>query len=311
MKMGLKDTAAKNFFGRTEILADLLDYALYDGKAVVQAEQLTELCGEHYQIVQDETGKFRTDNRFRDKLFEYDTGKERLSVGLELQSRNDKYMVLRIMTYDARRLRLLFQQGRLSHIVNLVLSFDRSRRPCACNLEEIIQQENSLPKKCFYNYGFISLNIYELAEKTEMFSCKELKTVLNYFRRDQDSKQLMEALAEGRLEGRLSRDAALLCAIFLGLEIDVDNDAEEIDMCKAFRDFKRDCIKAGRKLGRDEGVRIGRDEGVKIGEARGKENTIREIVVRLLRLSYSILDICSITGASEETVREISLATQP
>ena len=300
--MGLKDTAAKNFFGKPEILANLMDYVLYDGKTTVQAEQLTELCGEHYQIVQDETGKFRTDNRFRDKLFEYDMGKEKLSVGLELQSRNDKCMVLRIMTYDARRFRLMLQQEKLSHILNLVLSFDRSRRPCASNLEELIQQKISLPKKCFYNYGFISLNIYELAEKSEMFSCKELKNVLNYFRWDQDSKQLMDALAEGRLDGRLSRDAALLCAVFLGLEINVDNDIEEVDMCKAFRDFKRDCIKEGKKLGIDEGV--------KIGEARGKEKTIQEIIVRLLRLSYSILDICSITGASEETVREISLATQ-
>ena len=72
--MGLKDTAAKNFFGRPDVMANLLDYVLYGGQPTVQTSQLRELSGEHYRIVQDENGRLKTDNRFRDKLFEYDTG---------------------------------------------------------------------------------------------------------------------------------------------------------------------------------------------------------------------------------------------
>ena len=112
----------------------------------------------------------------------------------------------------------------------------------------------------------------------------------------------MKALTEGVLKGRLSRDAALVCAVFLGLKIDIDNDAEEIDMCKAIRDFKRECIKEGIQ----EGKKLGLDEGKKLGE----ERAVRKIIKNLLRRSFSLLDICTITGASEEMVRSIALTTQ-
>ena len=312
--MGLKDTAAKNFFGRPDVMANLLDYVLYGGQPTVQTEQLRELSGEYYRIVQDETGKFKTDNRFRDKLFEYDTGKGKLTVGIELQSKDDKNMVIRIMRYDTRRMEKTISSRQQSRIINIVLSFDRKKRSPVSSLEEIIGKAPPVAQKYSYNYGFISLNIYDLAEKSERFSCKELKEVLNYFKNAQDREHLMKAITEGVLKGRLSRDAALACAVFLGLEIDIDNEAEEINMCKAFRDFKRECIKEGKKIGIDEGKKIGIDEGKKIGIDEGKkigeDNALRQFIRNLLDKSFSFLDICTLTGASKEKVQEILLALQ-
>lgn len=109
----------------------------------------------------------------------------------------------------------------------------------------------------------------------------------------------MKAITEGTLKGRLSRDAALVCAVFLGLEIDIDNEAEEIDMCKAFRDFKRECIMEGKRLGIDEGIAI------------GEEKALRSFIKNLLDKSFGLFDICVLTGASEEMVKEeIALAVQ-
>ena len=293
--MGLKDTAAKNFFGRADIMANLLDFVLYNGQSTVQPSQLRELSGEHYRILQDETGKFKTDNRFRDKLFEYDTGCGKLVVGFELQSKDDNRIVLRVMGYDNKRNNEMLSSGQSSRIINIVLSFDRKKRHPASSLEEMFGPAPPIAEKYCYNYGVISLNIYELAEKSEMFSCKELKEVLHYFKNAQDREQLMKAITEGALKGRLSRDAALVCAVFLGLEIDIDNEAEEIDMCKAFRDFKKECIK----------------EGKEIGIAIGEENALRTFIRNLLDKSFSLLDICMLTGASEKRVQEeIALLTQ-
>ena len=300
--MGLKDTAAKNFFGRPDVMASLLDYVLYGGQPTVQTSQLRELSGEHYRIEQNENGRLKTDNRFRDKLFEYDTGDGKLAVGFEYQSKDDKRMLLRIMGYDNKRNNEMFASGQRSRIINIVLSFVRKKRHPATSLEEMFGKVPPVAEKYCNNYSYIGLNIYDLAEKSEKFSCKELKEVLNYFKNAQDREHLVKAIAEGALKGRLSRDAALVCAVFLGLEIDIDNEAEEIDMCKAFRDFKRECIKEGKKLGIDEGK--------KLGIAIGEENALRSFIRNLLDKSYSLLDICSLTGASEEMVREIALTTQ-
>ena len=299
--MGLKDTAAKNFFGRADIFANLLDYVLYGGQPTVQVEQLKEVSGEYYRIEKDETGKYKTDNRFRDKLYELHTGEEVLSVGFELQSRNDKPMVLRIMRYDHRRHTEMLVTGQYSRIINIVLSFDRKRKTPA-SLVEVFGRAPSVAKEYCYNYGFINLNIYDLAEKYEQFSCNELKEVLHYFKVEEDRGELVKALSEGMFKGCLSRDAALVCAIFLDLEIDIENEAEEIDMCKAFRDFKKECINEGLRKGREEG----REEGIRLGE----ENALRTFIKNLLDKSFSLLDISTLTGASTEKVKEVVVALQ-
>ncbi len=324
--MGLKDAAAKNFFGRPDVLASILDYVLYGGQQTVQKSQLRELNGEHCKINQVEVGKFKTDNRFRDKLFEFDMGSDLLSVGLELQSKNDKSMVLRIMRYDLRRFDAMLSRGQRSRIINIVLCFDRKHRSSDSSLRKMFGEAPRIAEKHTYDYGFIGLNIYDLAEKSDLFSCKELKEILNYFKNDQDRVELVKSITEGMLKGRLSRDAALVCAAFMDLQIDIDNEAEEIDMCKAIRDFKRECIKEGKKLGIDEGKKLGIDEGKKLGIDEGKklgidegkklgiaigeENAVRAFIKTLLSKSFSLLEICSLTGASEEMVREIALTTQ-
>ena len=109
--MGLKDTAAKNFFGRAEVLASILDYILYQCRPTVQAGQLCDLCGEHHRVLQNEDGSFRTNNRYRDKLFEYDNGEEVVTVGFEYQAYDDNKMTFRVMDYDHRRYKELDKAG--------------------------------------------------------------------------------------------------------------------------------------------------------------------------------------------------------
>ena len=80
--------------------------------------------------------------------------------------------------------------------------------------------------------------------------------------------------------------------------MDIDDDVEEIDMCKMFKDFKRKCRREGRQEGRQEGLE------------EGKRIAFREFVARLVSQSRSILEICDLTGESEEAVREAILSIQ-
>ena len=64
--MGIKDAVAKMFFGRREIMADLLNHCLFNDWLIVKEENLTLLEGGSYKVIQDSDGKLRTDNRFSD-----------------------------------------------------------------------------------------------------------------------------------------------------------------------------------------------------------------------------------------------------
>ena len=157
-----------------------------------------------------------------------------------------------------------------------------------------------------------------------------MQEVLYLFKTENEGLQFMEAAINGRLKGRLSRDAAIVCAVFLGLDIRIDDNEEKCDMCKAVRDMKKKWqreskalgIEEGKELGIEEGKELGIKEGKELGikegkalgieegKALGKANAIEEIIIRLLKKGKSILDICDITGATKKTVEDILLELQ-
>ncbi len=316
--MGLKESLAKNFFSRPQVLACILNHVLYKGQQVVQPWQITDRCGEYLKILQNEDGSFRSDNRHRDRLFEYDAGSETLLIALEFQTRNDWKMVMREMEYDGRQYRKLLAAGQFHRIVNIVLSFDRSRIHCPSTLEEMFDNHESVAGRLFFNYGYNGLNIYDMAEKMDEFPCKELQEVLYLFKCEREHRLFMNAFEDGRLKATMSRDAAIVCAVFLDLDVRIDADSEEIDMCKAVRDFRRKCINEGRKLEREEnrllwqeeGRRLGEEEGRRLGEEEGRKSTIRGIVERLINMKKDLPEICDLLGESETTIQEVVLSLQ-
>jgi hypothetical protein len=222
------------------------------------------------------------------------------------------------MDYDSRRYKQLFKQGKMHRIMNIVLNFDKSFKKNPSCLLDMFKTSNSVVDKHFFNYGFTSLNIYEIAENYDKFSCEELQQVLYLFKCDREKRPLMEDLENGTLKGIMSRDAALVCAVFLGMKMEIEDNSEEIDMCKAVRDMKKRCADMGREEGRAEGRAEGRVEGRAEGREEGREEgfklgmekTRRDIVERLRNMNLDVHDICHLLGISEETVRQIELSLQ-
>ncbi len=98
--------------------------------------------------------------------------------------------------------------------------------------------------------------------------------------------------------------------IFLGLNSRIDDDSDEIDMCKTVRDFRRKCINEGRKLEREENRLLWQEEGRRLGEEEGRKSTIRGIVERLINMKKDLPEICNLLGESETTIQEVILSLQ-
>ena len=302
--MGLKDAAAKNFFGRTDVLAELLDCVVFGGRRLLRRSRITDICGEHPRIVRKDGGGYRTDSSCRDKLYECDAGDEIIEIGVEFQARNDRRMVPRTMKYNSRLYSDMLDGNAVHRTGNIVLSFDMNGS-CPSSLLQIIGKRKSRFDKIFFDYGYVNLNIYDIAEKLDRFPCGELSDVLYLFKCVKEDRPFMKDIAESRLRRlrRMSRDAAFVCAVFLGIELDIEDDVEVVDMCNEVRRFKREC--------RNEGRREGLKEGLKEGRKEGEWETIKRVVKNLLRASVGIQAICNYTGASEETVKEIALSLEP
>ena len=148
-------------------------------------------------------------------------------------------------------------------------------------------------------YGYIGLNIYDMAEKSDMFSCEDLKKVLYLFKCEREKRHFMADIESGRLLNAMSRDAVVVCAVFLGLKVKIDDKSEEVDMCKEVRDYTRKCINEGKRLGREEGKKL------------GQENALRCFVERLFNMHLGLSEICRLTGISRKKVQEITISLQP
>ena len=300
--MGIKDAVAKMFFGQKEIMADLLNHCLFNGWNIIKEEHITLLEGGSYRIIQDNDGKLRTDNRFSDLFARCDiklNGEDWCYLaGIELQSRNDNNMIPRIMEYDARRYRRQLAECRQNgqaplRIINITISFDKQKRKCASKLSDYMRPMHLNLSGKFFDYGHISLNIYDLAEKSDEMRCKEFRYMLNCFKNDQEGRSFENALLDRGQITSVSRTIRLMQYVFLGLKGEIGNEdeynenEEEYGMCKALSDIK--------KKAKNEGIRI------------GEENIIRKMVLSLLERSTKLVDICAITGATEAKVREIAL----
>ena len=55
----------------------------------------------------------------------------------------------------------------------------------------------------------------------------------------------MEDIESGRLFNDMGRDAVVVCAVFLGLKVRIDDEPKEIDMCKVVRDYTSNTLRFG------------------------------------------------------------------
>ena len=100
--MGLKDTAAIQFFADEEIFADAFNYYFFGGRKVIKPEELQPLDSAQVATIVGKRGKVPV-KRYRDilKLAKKSDKGVFVLLGMELQSEIDYGMTVRNMLYDA------------------------------------------------------------------------------------------------------------------------------------------------------------------------------------------------------------------
>ena len=99
-----------------------------------------------------------------------------------------------------------------------------------------------------------------------------------------DKEKMQEVLQNDEKFSNVDRETVEAINLFAGTDIDIDEEDEVIDMCKAWEDQKNE----GRELGREE------------GRIRQAEVT----ALKLQKKGYSIEDIAECVDFDEETVKK-------
>jgi hypothetical protein len=265
--MGEKDLAQKTLEAYNDVFADIVNVLLFNGRQLVQEDELEQ---ESPDSIYKVDGKLHELKRDVAKYWKHNNIRIAL-VGLENQIETDKYMPIRVMSYDATayRQQLLNQyetdpetgkQVRKKNaepiypVVTMVLYFGNIPWKKYRTLLEIVEVPDELkPYVSDYN-----TNIFEIAwlskEQVEMFK-SDFKIVADYFvqvRTNKDYKPSPQKIKH-------VNEVLQLMAIFT-------NDDR-------FEDYQNQFIK-GEDLTMCEVL----DKAEARGEARGKFNAIYSFI---------------------------------
>ena len=142
---GSNDMAQKTLLGKNEIFADVLNGFIFKGKQVIKAEMLQDT---NTTSIYKADGKIHSQDRDVAKLLTIGSKKVViLLVGIENQTRPDKNMAARVMSYDAAAYRYqLTKSKELYPVLTVVVYYGKEAWNYSRSLRENINMQ-VLPKE--------------------------------------------------------------------------------------------------------------------------------------------------------------------
>lgn len=270
--MGAADTVTKAYMKENTVFADAFNYLLYRGRAVVDPAQLQELDTTEIALpfgAQDEDGKPQEDavQKYRDVLksavIKEDGEAAYILLGIENQTDIHYAMPVRNAVYDAlqygrqvadiakkhRRedasskahsrgeyLSGFYKDDRLTPVITLVLHFGANEWNGPLSLHEMMNVKNRELLRFVQDYQVHLIDPARLSEEELAKFSTSLREVMGYIKYSKDKKKLSEYLKENP-RMLIEANAARVIKAVTNTPLDIPEDAEVVDMCKAVEDM--------------------------------------------------------------------------
>ena len=325
--MGKKDSSTKKLMQNNEIFADAFNLLVYNGKKVINPDDLQPL--DTTSLVIPFKGKdSNAVQKYRDvlkKLVIKRTPEVAYVVlGIENQSDIHMAMPVRNMLYDAIQyanqveelskqnkhkgevdfLSGLEYENKLMPVVTLTVYFGAKPWFGPKSLKEMLNIPDKSLAKFIQDYK-IYLVCPQLPDKKLDKLSSNLREVMKVIKYSQKKSDLNRLFTTNRRYKSIDTDAAIVIKDMTNLEVKIDAKKEKTNMCKAWEDLKVELLakgkKEGEKIGEKKGEKKWKKEGIKLEQARNiKENlkkakalvkagTAKEIVAKIMGVNIALL----------------------
>lgn len=300
--MGLADTVTKAYMKDNSVFADVFNYLIYGGEAVVDPKQLQELDTTEIALPfgsQDEEGKQPEEavQKYRDVLksaiIKQDDEAAYILLGIENQTDIHYAMPVRNIIYDALQygkqvadiaakhrvsdgdskghsrgeyLSGFYKEDKITPVITLVLHFGANEWDGPLSLHEMMTVKNKNLLNFVQDYQIHLIDPAKLsAEDLERFS-SSLREVIGYIKYSKDKKRLSEFLTDNP-RMLIEANAARVIKAVTNTPLDIPEGAEVIDVCKAVEEMMNESEERGelRML-----VQLVRDGDLKLERAAEK-----------------------------------------
>lgn len=281
--MSKKDTVTKTFMRENTVFADAFNYLIFNGKKVIQPERLQELdTTELVQLIaKGKNNKNESVQKYRDILkaavIMEDENADYLLLGIENQTEIHYAMPVRNMIYDALQygnqvaaiaaqnvkekkaptraefLSGFYKADKLRPVITLVLHFGADPWDGATSLHEMMYFPLEEMRTFIQDYKIHLIDPAALEpDELEKFSTS-LREVLGCIKYSKD-KEKLSSFIRNNTRMMLEINAARVIQAITNITLDLSEEVEEVDMCKAIDDMMQDSREEGKAEGRTEGI---------------------------------------------------------
>ncbi|MCD8106825.1 MAG: Rpn family recombination-promoting nuclease/putative transposase [Oscillospiraceae bacterium] len=269
IKMGKPDTATREYINDSSVFADVFNYFIYDGRKVVDPNNLEKLDASTLLTVFGKTGDEETIQRYRDALKKatlmVDDNAAYIVLGIEAQTKVDYGMPIRTFLYDAlqydsqaRGLKAahknsgdkhsedefvsgLYKGDKVLPVITVVVHFGAKPWDGATKLSDLYDCKHKEILEFVPEYR---MNLIDPAGMTdedfEKFSTS-LGKVLKFMKLSNSRTEMKNLMETDDDYSHIDRNAARVLKECANISLDIDSDEEVIDVCKAWRD-ERDLV---------------------------------------------------------------------
>ena len=272
--MGVKDTKAKEFLSDNARFADLCNYYLYEGETVIKPENLVGESTTELLSVFGMSEKELQVQKWRDILKQVVIKRTEeytyAIIGIENQSEIHYAMPVRNMIYDtlnygkqineagkkngdeksyrnsAEFLSQFRKDDKLTPVITLTLYWGADEWDGPRSIHEMLlpMKDDLLPYVADYKLNLIVPN-----EITDFQKFKSsLGAVLAMIKASKDEGEMERLIENNPVYMDLEREAITTIEMFAGVKINMEQEEEEMDMCKAWYDRRQHGIEDGEKL---------------------------------------------------------------
>ena len=296
--MGNIDIVTKHYLEDSRIFADAFNYFIYDGKPVIQPEQLRPLDAVATATPDGETPVQKTRDLLKCLVAMEDDNRAYAILGLENQSDVHYAMPVRNLLYDAltyqKQVRDIadkhradrdsatgaeflsgfHKEDKLTPVITLVIYFGANYWDGPTSLHEMMKLEETdeALKSMIDDYKIKLITPAQIkAEDFEKFHTN-LRQVMEFIKYSKDKENMAQLM---RSDAYRSIDAAAVNVIehctHLKLKPYIKNEKGDVDMCEAWDEMKKDCKAEGMQAGLQEGLQ---KKAAEIAKSMLQENNI-------------------------------------
>lgn len=292
--MAKKDTVTKSYMEDRNTFADLVNFYVYNGEKVVKPENLHPLDTTETALPFGKGKSSKTVKavqKHRDVL-KYlsgmsDENTAYVVYGLELQSGIHYAMPVRNMLYDA--LQYTYQvdviasnhendidkaessdeylsgfrkNDRIIPVVTIVVYFSPDEWDGPESVYDMFSTKDPDILKYVPDYRMNLVSPSGMSdEDLDKFST-ELKQVFKYLKYSSDKEKLSQIVNEDEVYKHISRRTAVMINTISGTKIKISEGKDEVDMCKAIEDMRKEEREKGLEEGMAKGIEEGRNKGI-------------------------------------------------